>query len=79
MRTYRDTTTHRLDEFARRLGLVVEVVIGEPSEGARYFVANFSGKLLQPPLPLGWTDEQAEHSLHLAAADPAWLAGHRDM
>lgn len=63
MRVYSNTATHRLEDFARKLGDHCEIKVIEPSEEGRYFVTQVDGEPLQLPASLGWTDQHAIDSL----------------
>ncbi len=71
MRIYETNATHRLEELAAGLGYQLDIRIMEPHEDARYFVTAVKDVPRKPPAPLGWTDEEAIHSLRRRT----WISG----
>ena len=63
MRTYSNVSTHRLEELAEKEGVHCDIRVAEAQQDGRYFVVNLDDEPLKQPVPLGFTDEEAEFSI----------------
>lgn len=60
---YSNTTTGRLEAFARRQGLQVDIVICRDNKAGRYFVVRKNNKTLMHWEALGWTVREAQDNI----------------
>lgn len=63
MRPYNNRTTNRLEEVAHKEGVECHIRVMEAQEDGRYFVMDVDEEPLKQPVALGFTDEQAIHSI----------------
>lgn len=63
MRSYSNSTTMRLEGYARARGMNLAICISPDNSAGRYFVYNEDGKPLKYWFSLGWTVEEAKESI----------------
>lgn len=75
MRIYSDASTHRLEDFARLMGVQCEIRKIEAREEGRYFVVAVDDYPLKWPVALGFTDAQAQYAIKRRAWEPYAVRG----
>jgi hypothetical protein len=63
MRIYSDAATHRLEDFARTIGVECQIRKIEAHQDGRYFIVSVDDQPLKWPVALGFTDAQAQYAL----------------
>jgi hypothetical protein len=63
MRIYSDASTHRLEDFARQIGVQCQIRKIEAHQDGKYFIISVDEQPLKWPVALGFTDDQAQYAL----------------
>lgn len=63
MKSYSNTTTERLEGFARARGLDYGILISPDNAAGRYFLVWEGDKVANWWVPLGWTVAEAKESI----------------
>lgn len=67
MRFYSNSTTERLEAFARARGLTVGIVKAIDNSAGMWFVINEDSKPLRTWISLGWTTDEAREAIERMA------------
>ncbi len=70
MRIYSDASTHRLEDYALKIGCHCGIRKIEAHQDGRYFVISVDDQPLKWPVAIGFTDDQAQYALKRRAWEP---------
>lgn len=68
MKCYSNSTTRRLESYAKARGLVVGVMKSPDNSAGMFFVVNEDGKPLTHWVSLGWTVAESKEAIERMAA-----------